>query len=225
MKFKVQSHKHSNTGGHCTVSTFRVWLPDENRTLFVHISDNDYIVSGALATCDYINEEVDYDSKYDVETFDVLRLDNSAKYFELYKYCLGEFAKADCKYHTSTVFYPLHLLSHDITSKMSLRYIEWHKKVVGDMFEHNGYVPVIDDRFLALPQVDFDDERISAVKLLQYMNDELIRVTDPDKVMASDHPFFSYDVSITFGERTFKAKNSSVLFDCVKQCLQLFIDD
>jgi len=41
MNYQVQSHDYTNTGGGCMVSTFQVWLPDENKTLFVHVNEYD----------------------------------------------------------------------------------------------------------------------------------------------------------------------------------------
>ena len=96
MNYKVMTHSYINSGGNCMVSVFEVWLPDENRTVYVNVGEG----YSTITTVNYIENDLDIDD-YDAITIDVMvyhYADTSSKYFELHRYCLFEYLKKDCKH-------------------------------------------------------------------------------------------------------------------------------
>lgn len=78
------------------VSVFEVWLKDENRTVFVNVGE-DLITT---TTLNHVCSDVAIDD-YDAITVDCVSYtepDISSKYFKLYRDCLLEYLKKDCKY-------------------------------------------------------------------------------------------------------------------------------
>ena len=99
MNYNVISHNYVNTGGHCMVSVFEVWLPDENRTVFVNVGEG----YSTITTVNHIMSDLEIDNfdKITVTTLNYTESDDCTvtnKYFELSRYCLFEYLKKDCKY-------------------------------------------------------------------------------------------------------------------------------
>ena len=80
MNYKVLSHDYTNNGGNCMVSTFQVWLEDENKTVFLHMNEE----GGTLATCDYINHEIEFVEDMMLDNFYAESIGDDNKYLELY---------------------------------------------------------------------------------------------------------------------------------------------
>lgn len=81
------------------VSVFEVWLPDENRTVFVNVGDELCMIT----TVNHIMSDFEIDDfdKITVATLNYRASDDCTvtnKYFELCRYCLFEYLKKDCKY-------------------------------------------------------------------------------------------------------------------------------
>ena len=99
MNYRIMNHEYLNTGGHCMVSVFEVWLPDENRTVFVNVGEGHCTIT----TVNHIMSDIEIDDfdKITVAMLSYREPDEYAvtnDYFELCRYCLFEYLKKDCMY-------------------------------------------------------------------------------------------------------------------------------
>ena len=143
MKYKVLACRHEMTGGYCTASIFRLQDVTSGEILYLLIDDN----CGALATKDFLLQEVDDIDEVLIDTFEINTLDINHENFDLYRYCYNEFVKEDCKYFKSTKQLPYRLLSDSLREQISLEYFYWHIQNVGDCFETNGYRIIFADGY------------------------------------------------------------------------------
>lgn len=99
MNYQIMNHEYLNTGDHCMISVFEVWLPDENRTVFVNVGEGHCTIT----TVNHIMNDIEI---YDFDKITVAMLSYSEPdeyavtndYFELCRYCLFEYLKKDCMY-------------------------------------------------------------------------------------------------------------------------------
>lgn len=144
-KFKVLRHEYLNTGGHCMVSVFTVWLPDKNQTVYMMVNEE----GCTMSTVDYISNEVDIDD-YDhvqIKNADWGRVTGHEEYFDLYRYCLIEYTKSDCRYFGNISEIPYHLLTDDLQKQVPAGYCEWLEKVHGRDIATDGEKIIIDPDF------------------------------------------------------------------------------
>lgn len=99
MNYRIMNHEYLNTGGHCMVSVLEVWLPDENRTVFVNVGEGHCTIT----TVNHIMSDIEIDDfdKITVAMLSYREPDEYAvtnDYFELCRYCLFEYLKKDCMY-------------------------------------------------------------------------------------------------------------------------------
>ena len=208
MNYQVQEHSYNNTGDDCMVSTFQVWLPDENKTMFVHVNE----LGGTLATCDYINNDIEYDETMMLDNFSQETLEVTHKYFELYKYCQFEYFKKDCKRYGYKAILRFEMLPDEMQQQITANYRKWHEDEIGDMYETNGY-----ELFLDTSYVEPDPKILEAKAMLQYM----YSVFDE----SLNEKFYNLDASVTFGEKTFAIKNCAAIYEAIQSCLKEFIDN
>ena len=143
MKYKVLAHRHEMTGGYCTASIFRLQDVTNGELLYLLIDGN----CGALATKDFLLQDVDDIDEVLIDTFEFNTLDVNHENFDLYRYCYNEFVKADCRYFKSTKQLPYRLLSDSLREQIPLEYFYWHIQNVGDCFETNGYRIIFADGY------------------------------------------------------------------------------
>lgn len=208
MNYKVLSHDYTNTGGGCMVSTFQVWLEDENKTVFLHMNEE----GGTLATCDYINHDIEYDETMMLDNFSQETLEVTHKYFELYKYCQFEYFKKDCKRYGYKANLRFEMLPYEMQQQITPAYRAWHYEDIGDTFETNGYELILDPSY-----VEPGPEILEAKAMLQYMDS----VFDE----SLNEKFYNLDASVTFGEKTFAIKNCAAIYNAIQSCLKEFIDN
>lgn len=137
MNYKVISHNYENAGGNCMISVFEVWLPDENRTLFVNVGE-DYI---SLTTVNHVMSDVQIDD-YDAATIETLsyRVDyDQSDYFDLYRYCLFEHLKKDCRYQGHCETLPFVWLLDSYKRQISAEQREYVEENFGHYFVTDGY--------------------------------------------------------------------------------------
>lgn len=140
MNYKVNSHNYMNTGGGTMVSIFEVYLPDENRTLFVTCNEE----GCSLVTCDYITREIDFADEMIIDDCNIDTLEQSHRYFELYRYCYMEYVKNDCRRYRTTYNIPYYLLTEEMQQSLTPEYILWHNAEIGSDYETNGDHVIID---------------------------------------------------------------------------------
>lgn len=144
MNYKVNDHSYNNTGGNCMVSTFQIYDIDNNRTLFVHVNEE----GGTLATCDYINNDIDYDDAMTIDNFNKDDLTKDNENFELYRYCMIEYTKKDCKYFGNTASLPYDLLTDELQQQLTPHYRAWYEENIGGDYETDGYEVKIDSSYV-----------------------------------------------------------------------------
>lgn len=148
MEFKIISHTYENTGGNTMVSYFQVWLPEENRTIFVNANEE----GATFATVDFYHGEIeDY---FDTIICDFITDDPDVnhKYFEIFRRCINEYFKHDCKRFDYMACLQYELLSDELKQKVTPEYKKW----IGDGdYQTDGYFIFEDPDFI---------ERRSAIK-------------------------------------------------------------
>ena len=197
------------------VSTFQVWLSDENKTLFVHVNEE----GATLATCDYINNDIDYDEIMQIENVRIEELDKANQYFELYKYCVLEYAKRDCKRYDYKMHLTYDMLPDNLQQELTTEYLKWHYKNISNTFETDGYYLFLSEEYVAP-----DPEIIQAKEMLQYMEDVMDEWHNAFDESLNEK-FYNLDTSITFGEKTFAIKNCAAIYNAIQSCLKEFIDN
>ena len=144
MNYIVISHNYVNTGGYCMVSVFEVWLLDENRTVFVNVSDEYCTVT----TVNYIMGDFEIDD-YDKITIAILHYKKSDyrtvtnEYFDLCRYCLFEYLKKDCKYMCYTEWLPFAWLLPVYQQQISDVERQFVEDEFGDCFDTDGYHVIV----------------------------------------------------------------------------------
>lgn len=173
--FKVLNYAYLNTGGNMMVGIFTVWLPDKNRTAYVLANEE----GANLTSVDYISNEVD------IEDYDELILDHCVyeflhgdeEYFELWRYCLNEYTKSDCRYFGCTRAIPYRLLSNELQSKIDADYLAW--------LESNNY-DVLTDGEIITEHPDyayrFNDAELNAIKDFREWHNLLVGSATEDEL-------------------------------------------
>ena len=144
MNYQIMNHEYLNTGGHCMVSVFEVWLPDENRTVFVNVGEGDCTIT----TVNHIMNDIEIDDfdKITVATLSYRESDEYAlnnDYFELCRYCLFEYLKKNCKYMGYTQSLPFVWLPAVYQQQMTNKERQYVEEVFGDYFNTDGYTVYI----------------------------------------------------------------------------------
>ena len=144
MNYKVISHDYENAGGHCMVSVFEVWLPDENRTVFVNVGEG-YCT---ITTVNHIMSDIEIDDfdKITIATLSYKDVDDftvTNDYFELCRYCLFEYLKKNCKYMSYTESLPFVWLPAVYQQQITNKERQYVEEVFGDYFNTDGYTVYI----------------------------------------------------------------------------------
>lgn len=192
--FKVLNYEYLNTGGNTMVGIFTVWIPTLNQTVYALANEE----GCNLTTVDYISNELDIDD-YDELIIDQCTfnsLDSSSTYFELYRYCLNEYTKSDCRYFGHTYAWPYHLLSDELQSNVARNYLKWCNE------NNNGCIPT--DGINIVEHPDYikpeEDWILKSIKDFRKWHDDLIS-TATDEEMQS---FYNKQYRLYFcGKRTF----------------------
>lgn len=163
--FKVLNYEYLNTGGNCMVGIFEVWLPEKKQTVYVYVNEEGYTTS----VVDYIRHELeihDYD-ELTIETGDWGRITGYETYFELYRHCLNEYIKSDCRYFKYTRQLPQHLLSDELQNQITAEYQQWMEANEYDLFETNGEKIIVSEYY----EQDDEDPQLTDVKAFKAWHD------------------------------------------------------
>lgn len=166
--FKVLNYEYLNTGGNCMVGIFEVWLPEKKQTVYVYVNEEGYTMS----VVDYIRHELDihdYDELM-TECGDWGRVTGHEQYFELYRHCLNEYTKSDCRYFGNIRELPYHLLSDELQKKVPAGYREWCDTENGSVIGTNGEDVVVSEYF---DPTDDDEKMLEAVKEFKRWHDTI----------------------------------------------------
>lgn len=176
MKYRVISHNYRNTGGNMMVSVFQIYLPKDNRTVFVNCGEH----SASMTTVDYINnfEPEDYD-EITIESVDFgCDIDNSGCpviYEDVFRYCMIEWLKSDCKHYQ----YRMGIAYDWLPMAVQMQISDFQKNFVLDEMDDLFYT---DGFHVFVPTPDGDDDEIEIVSKHGTLNDTLAaclgRLTD-----------------------------------------------
>ena len=164
--FKVLNYEYLNTGGNCMVGIFEVWLPEKKQTVYVYVNEEGYTMS----VVDYIRNELeiyDYDELM-IECGDWGRVTGHEQYFELYRHCLTEYTKSDCRYFGHTSQLPKYLLSDELQKQITEDYQRWMDANEYDTFETDGEKLIINPYYKVASS---DEEMLEAIKEFKRWHD------------------------------------------------------
>lgn len=202
--FKVLNYEYMNTGGNTMVGIFTVWLPEEKRTVYVHTNE----VGCGIATVDYISHEIEIDN-YDeviIESVDFDSLTGTEEYFELYRYCLNEYTKSDCRYFGISRTIPYKLLSDEAQNKVDPDYYVWLEEHNYDVMTDGVDIMVHPDYDMLFTDPHEDDEDLQAVKEWRQWHDRLINKDTTDEELEA---FYDKKYRLTFnGKRVYLPFNA-----------------
>lgn len=165
-KFNVLNYEYLNTGGNCMVGIFEVWLPADLKTVYVFVNEEGYTMS----VVDYIRNELDIDD-YDeltIEYGDWGRVTGFEKHFELYRHCLMEYTKSDCRAFKQTRELPKYLLSDELQEQITVDYQRWMDSNEYDSFETDGEKIIINPLYKVASS---DEEMLEAIKEFKRWHD------------------------------------------------------
>jgi len=179
--FKILNYEYLNTGGNCMVGIFTVWLPALKQTVYALTNE----VGCSIVTADYISNEIEIDD-YDEVTIDRCDFDElqpSATYFELYRYCLNEYTKSDCRYFGNTIAIPYHLLSDELQSEVHADYLVWCEENNNCCIPTDGgKIIVHPDYYSLFTDPHEDDADLQALKEWRDWHDKLVSDSTMDEV-------------------------------------------
>ena len=73
-----------------------------------------------------------------MECVDWGRVTGYERYFELYRHCLNEYTKSECRYFKTTSQLPKYLLSDELQSQITAEYAQWMDANEYDLYETDG---------------------------------------------------------------------------------------
>lgn len=208
--FKVLNYRYMNTGGNCMVGIFEVWLPERKQTVYALTNEE----GCTLSVVDYISNELevhDYDELI-IESVDWGRITGYEKYFELYRHCLNEYTKDDCRHFGYTCGLPYHLLSDELQNKVPAGYREWCEAENGDAIDTNGVNIVVSPSY---ESTDEEDELLKAVKEFKRWHDTI----------AGDEKYYEDSYKLTIADKSITLPFMASAFAGVDELLKIFISE
>lgn len=216
--FKVLNYEYLNTGGNTMVGIFTVWLPEEKRTVYVHTNE----VGCGIATVDYIGNEIEIDDYDDIiiESVDFDNLTGTEEYFELYRYCLNEYTKSDCRYFGISRAIPYKLLSDEVQSKVNPDYYVWLEEHNYDVMTDGVDIMVHPDYDMLFTDPHEDDENLQAVKEWRLWHDEQINRYTTDEELEA---LYEKTYHLTFNGRVVRLPFNADTFNKINDLLDSVI--
>lgn len=207
--FKVLNYEYLNTGGNCMVGIFTVWIPALKQTVYALTNE----VGCSIVTADYISNELDIED-YDEVTIDRCDFDElqpSSTYYELYRHCLNEYTKSDCRYFGNTIAIPYHLLSDELQSEVHADYRQWCEE------NNNCCIPTDGKKIIIHP--DYDDStkdvQLSLFKAFKKFHD----------TTAANENFYTEEYVLSFAGQTIRLPFMADTWDAIDQLLSTSIEN
>lgn len=93
MNYQILTTNYINTGGNTMVSIFETWLPDENKTVFVNVGNDECTIT----TVNHLMNDIQINcyQEITVAAADYVQDELKCKYSELMMYCLFEYFKQE----------------------------------------------------------------------------------------------------------------------------------
>jgi len=220
MNYQVLDHDYLNTGGGCMVSTFEVYLKDENKTVFINVNEEGL----SMASVNHIGRGIDYENEMSLNDCGIDDLTEMHQYFLLYKECLLEYTKRDCAtYHTKT-WLPLRLLSVDLVKQMTPGYIAWSEENVG-MYETDGIILYKDSSYEPpiLKKVVSDPQVLKAKMIIKSM-DAAMSIWQENSSPIDEADFYDKTTVVGFGDKLAVFNNGAAVYTAIYDAMKYIID-
>ena len=202
--YTILNYEYLNTGGNCMVGISEVWLPEKMQTVYVYVNEEGYTMSAV----DYIRNELEIDD-YDaltIEADDWGRTTGHETYFNLYRHCLNEYIKDDCRYFKYTTQLPLHLLSDELQKQITADYALWLEANEYDTVETDGVKIVISPYY----EIASDDEKLlNTVRAFQQWHDSI----------ACCEEYYEKMYKLTFADKSIELPFVADVWDAVDNML------
>lgn len=208
--FKVLNYDYLNTGGNTMVGIFEVWLPERMQTVYVYVNEEGYTMS----VVDYIRNvlEINDYEELMIECGDWGRITGHEAYFELYRHCLNEYTKSDCRYFKYKRQLPHYLLSDELQSQITEDYKLWMDANEYDMFETDGEKIIMSEYY---EPIIGDDKIIATVKNFQRWHDSI----------AACEEYYECDYTLTFADKKLILPFVADVWDAIDHMLESVINN
>lgn len=210
-QFTVLNYDYVNTGGNTMVGVFEVWLPEEKKTVYALVNEE----GCTLSVVDYIRNEI-HDCDYDelmIEVIDWGRLTGYEDYFELYRHCLNEYTKSDCKYFGITRELPMSLLSDELQKQVTAGYLDWIHGYGNGCIETDGSKIIVAPDYE--PATAEEDGMLTLVKKFKEFHDSTAAVED----------YYSEDYALSFAGHTVRLPFTADVWEAINNALETTIEN
>lgn len=210
-QFMVLNYDYVNTGGNTMVGVFEVWLPDENKTVYALTNEE----GCTLSTVDYIRNELDVDdySLFIIEDVSWDLISSEFGYYELYRHCLNEYTKSDCKYFGVTRRFILPLLSDELQKQIPEGYLDWSHANSDGLIETDGNIIFTDPDYK--PDIVQEDGMLTLVKKFKQFHDSTAAVED----------YYCEDYVLSFAGHTVRLPFTADVWDAINSALETTIEN
>lgn len=210
LEYKVVGYQYLNTGGNTMVGIHDVWLPEEKKVVYVYTNEE----GSTISTVDYIRLDIDVEhyDEFMMDYADWGRVTGSEKYFELYRRCLNDYTKDDCKHFGITRGLPYHLLSDELQKQIDTDYVVYCE------VEHGGLIDTDGSKVVVYPDyesVTDDDRKLKAIKKFQQWH-----ITT-----AAREEYYEEEYTLTLAGHTVKLPFYAEVWDAVDCLLERTIQD
>lgn len=205
-QFKILNSDYVNTGGNTMVGVFEVWMPEENRTVYMYVNEE----GAGMSTVDYIRNDTSLDDYDEVQFGNVewSSITGNEKYFELYKQGLMTYLKDDCKRFGYIKSLPYFLLSEELQSSIDDDYREYIEEEYDGLFDTDGYKVLIKDTYKS-------NKALKALKDFKKWHDST----------ACNEEFYSDKYELNFAGRTVCMPFNADIWDAIDNLLLVAIED
>ena len=216
VEFKVVNFQYLNTGGNCMVGIHDVWLPEERKVVYVYTNEE----GSTISTVDYIRLELELDDydEFIIDCIDWGRSTGYEKYFELYRHCLTEYNKDDCRHFGYTRHLPYHLLSDELQKQVDADYLVWCEENNDCSVETDG-VKIIVSPCYEVPAVEYNDEGLQQVKDFDKWHTDVSCDTDTRESL------YDKDYLLTLAGKTVRIPFNADTWDAVDNLLKRTIEE
>lgn len=205
--FTVLNYEYMNTGGNTMVGIHTIYIPNEKRVIYALSNEE----GCTLSVVDYISNDLnidDYEALW-IDTCDYGRITGYEKYFELYRRCLNDYTKSDCRYFGVTRNIPAFLLSDKLQEQIDPDYQHW-------LNAHNYDVET--DGEIIIMHPDYD-ENLRSIISFKNSHDELAFNPDARELL------YDHDYTLVLGTEAIHIPFNADTYSAVEQLLKTVIDN
>lgn len=209
--FVILNYEYLNTGGNTMVGIHEVWLPATKQTVYAYTNEEGCNIS----LVDYIRNEFEVDDydEYIVDYIDWGRVSGYEQYFELYRHCLNEYTKDDCKYFGITRGLPYFLLSDELQQQVTTEYRQWLDTEGLDHIETDGKKIIVNPDYES--DTDVWSKMLTATKEFKRWHDTTMGVED----------LYSENYKLTFAGHEIELPYTADVWNAIDDALKSVIEN